>query len=164
MLIDKNGKLFGKLSIIDLGIVLIVVLCIIGVGLRFSGGLADISTKSIEIEYVYEVKQIRQTSVDALSKMGEIYSKSASDAPMGTVTQVNAVANDDFSILADGTIVKTSAPERYDALVTVRVSGKQADNALYTASGQRLEAGSREFLSTKWVACEGDIKSVKIVK
>lgn len=164
MLIDKNGKLFGKLSVIDLGILLIVVLCIVGVVLRFSGGLTDLSSQSIELEYVYEVKQIRQPGVDALSKMGEVYSKSANDAPMGTITQVNAVANDDFSILADGTIVQTSAPERYDVLVTIRVSGKQSDNALFTASSQRLEAGSHEFLFTKWVACEGDIKSVRIVK
>lgn len=163
MLLDKNGKLFGKLSIIDLGIILIVIVCVVGVGMRFSGGLADISSQSVEIEYVYEMKQIRQTSVDALNKMGEVYNKTAGEAYMGTITHVEALANDDFSILADGNIVKTSAPERYDALVTIRVPGKQSDNALYTASNQRLEAGSHEFFSTKWVAGEGDIKSVKVI-
>lgn len=37
-MIDKNGKLFGKLNIIDLLIILIVIAAIIFVGLRFFGG------------------------------------------------------------------------------------------------------------------------------
>ena len=37
-MIDKNGKLFGKINIIDLLIVLIVIAAVIFVGLRFLGG------------------------------------------------------------------------------------------------------------------------------
>lgn len=37
-MLDKNGKLFGKINIIDLLIVLIVIAAVIFVGLRFFGG------------------------------------------------------------------------------------------------------------------------------
>ena len=43
-MIDKNGKLFGKINIIDLLIVLIVIAAIIFVGLRFAGNDNDLGT------------------------------------------------------------------------------------------------------------------------
>ncbi len=160
---DKNGKVFGKISLIDIGIALLVIVCAAGIYLRFAGGISELTAQSVEIEYVYEVKQIRQTSVEALAKKGNFYNKAAGQDYMGTITDVKAVPNEDSSTLVNGRIVKTSAPERFDALVTVRVRGKQTANAIYTASNQPVEAGSHVYLTSKWAACEGDIKSVKIL-
>ena len=41
MIIDENGKLFRKVSIIDILIVLVILLCIAGAVIRFSGLLGD---------------------------------------------------------------------------------------------------------------------------
>ncbi len=37
MIINKEGKLFGKISIVDIAVVLIVILLAIGIYTRFSG-------------------------------------------------------------------------------------------------------------------------------
>lgn len=164
MLVDKNGKLFGKVSLIDIGVALLIILCAVGLYLRFAHGISELSSKPVEIEYVYEVKKIRQPSVNALMMKGNFYNNTkASQDFMGTITNVEAMPNDDFSELVDGTIVKTSAPERYDALVTVRVRGRKTESAIFADSNQRIEVGSRIYLASKWVACEGTIKSIKIL-
>ena len=163
MVIDKKGKLFGKISIVDIIIILVVILALGAGFVRFSGGISDITARTVNIEYTYELKSIRQASVDSLNRHGSFYKKSAGEDFMGTITNVEIFPNDDFSLNANGEYVKTSAPERFDAIVTVTIPGKVMDSTIYTSTNQKLEAGSQVYMFTKWIACGGDIKSVKIL-
>ncbi len=164
MIIDENGKLFRKVSIIDILIVLVILLCIAGAVIRFSGLLGDNNSSPIKIEYTLQVKQIRDKSVDAIMKKGELYSSLSDEAYLGTITNVEKHSNDDYSELVDGTIVKTSATDRYDVLITVQVDGKQTGSALYTKDGKRIEIGSLEYVATKWASLEAEVKSVNIIE
>lgn len=164
MIIDENGKLFRKVSIIDILIVLVILLCIAGAVIRFSGLLGDNNSSPVKIEYVLQVKQIRDKSVDAIMKKGELYSSLSDEAYLGTITNVEKHINDDYSELVDGTIVKTSATDRYDVLITVQVDGKQTGSALYTKDGKRIEIGSLEYVATKWASLEAEVKSVNIIE
>lgn len=164
MIIDENGKLFRKVSIIDILIVLVILLCIAGAVIRFSGLLGDNNSSPVKIEYVLQVKQIRDKSVDAIMKKGELYSSLSDEAYLGTITNVEKHSNDDYSELVDGTIVKTSATDRYDVLITVQVDGKQTGSALYTKDGKRIEIGSLEYVATKWASLETEVKSVNIIE
>lgn len=162
MIIDENGKLFRKVSIIDILIVLVILLCIAGAVIRFSGLLGDNGSTPVQIEYVLRVRQIRDESVNAIMKKGELYSSLSDEAYLGTVTNVEKLENEDYSELIDGTIVKTSAVDRYDVLITVQVDGKQTGSALYTTDGKRIEVGSLKYVATKWASMEAEIKSVQI--
>ena len=71
---------------------------------------------------------------------------------MGTIVNVEKNVNDDYSVLVDGSIVKTSATDRYDVLITVQVDGPADGTALYTKDGKRIEVGSLEYIATKWVS------------
>lgn len=164
MIIDENGKLFRKVSIIDILIVLVILLCIAGAVIRFSGLLGDNNSSPVKIEYTLQVKQIRDKSVDAIMKKGELYSSLSDEAYLGTITNVEKHSNDDYSELVDGTIVKTSATDRYDVLITVQVDGKQTGSALYTKDGKRIEIGSLEYVATKWASLEAEVKSVNIIE
>jgi len=73
-MIDKNGKLFSKISIIDVVIVLAIVLCVSAAFIRFSGLLGDNSTTPVELEYVIRISKIRDKSADAVLKKGALYS------------------------------------------------------------------------------------------
>lgn len=161
-MIDKNGKLFSKISIIDIVIVLALVLCIMAAFIRFSGLLGDNSTTPVEFEYVIKVKQIRDKSADAILKKGDLYSNLSDAAYMGEIISAEKKANEDYPTLVDGSIIKTSAQDRYDVYATVKASGKQTKTALYTDDGKRIEVGSLEYVATKWVAAEAEIVSVTI--
>ena len=39
MILDKNGKIGGKISIIDVGVILIVLVVIAGIFVRFGSGI-----------------------------------------------------------------------------------------------------------------------------
>lgn len=162
-MIDKNGKLFSKISIIDILIILAVILCIAGAFIRFSGLLGNNNTTSVDFEYVMRIQQIREESADALLKKGEVYSNLSDGAYMGTIIAAEKRPNDDYAELYDGSIVKTSAKDRYDVYITVSVSGKQTPTALYTSDGKRIEVGSLEYIATKWVAAEAEIVSMNIL-
>ena len=163
-MIDKNGKLFSKISIIDILILLAILLCIGAAFVRFSGLLGDNKSTPVQIEYTLKVNQVRDKSADALLKKGELYSSLSDGAYMGTVVNAEKKQNDDYSTLVDGSIVKTSAADRYDVLVTVQIDGRQTGTALYSKGGKRIEVGSLEYIATKWVAAEAEIKSVKITE
>ncbi len=164
MIIDKNGKLFHKVSVVDILIILVILLCIAGAFIRFSGLLGDNKATPVQIEYVLKVNQVRDKGADALMKKGELYSSLSDEAYMGTIVNVEKNVNDDYSVLVDGSIVKTSATDRYDVLITVQVDGRQTGTALYTKDGKRIEVGSLEYIATKWVSAEAEIKSVKITE
>lgn len=99
MIIDENGKLFRKVSIIDILIVLVILLCIAGAVIRFSGLLGDNGSTPVQIEYVLRVRQIRDESVNAIMKKGELYSSLSDEAYLGTVTNVEKLENEDYSEL-----------------------------------------------------------------
>lgn len=148
MIIDKNGKLFHKVSVVDILIILVILLCIAGAFIRFSGLLGDNKATPVQIEYVLKVNQVRDKGADALMKKGELYSSLSDEAYMGTIVNVEKNVNDDYSVLVDGSIVKTSATDRYDVLITVQVDGRQTGTALYTKNGKRIEVGSLEYIAT----------------
>jgi len=163
MIIDKKGKLFGKISIIDICIVLIVVLCLAAAYMRLSGGMSDITAQNVTIEYTYEVRNVRTFTVDALERGGSIYKRSAGEDYMGEIIKVETSENKGFVSDVDGVYKTTSIPGRFDAVVTIQIPGKLMNSAIYTSTNQRVEAGSQVYMFTKWVSCGGDIKSVKIL-
>ena len=68
MVMDKNGKLGGKISIIDVMAIVLVVLVAAGIGVRYKSRITG-SVKSHEtFEYVIRVSSIRDYTVNALKK------------------------------------------------------------------------------------------------
>ena len=60
MILDKNGKIGGKVSIIDLFILLIVLVVIAGIGMRYGSRITSAVKSDAEFEYVVMVEGIRQ--------------------------------------------------------------------------------------------------------
>ena len=71
MIINKEGKLFGKISIVDIAVVLIVILLAIGIYTRFSGNTKVVVSNGQKIECTFVVKNLRQYSVDALKRAAQ---------------------------------------------------------------------------------------------
>ncbi|MBC7766297.1 MAG: DUF4330 family protein, partial [Hyphomonadaceae bacterium] len=67
-IVDKNGKVFGKINVIDFTVLALIVICLLAVGLRYTKNkIADISHET-NFEMTVLVKNIRQTSVEGLQK------------------------------------------------------------------------------------------------
>ena len=164
MIIDKEGKLFGKISVIDVIVILAILVAGFGMYLRFtSGAVKDVTVKDKpekKVEYVIKIKGIREGNVAALKRKGEIYELSTGEK-LGKITNIEVSESVDYRDMATGEIVKMNTPEKFDVLITVEYEAHAGDDGFYTPYGTILSAGSRYDFFTKYSRIGGEIKSIK---
>ena len=69
MFINEKGKLFGKISIIDIVVVIGIAIAVWGLYAKYTAPAAkEIATEDQTIEYTVKVKGVRQGTVDALTR------------------------------------------------------------------------------------------------
>lgn len=163
MLINKDGKLFGKVSIIDIAVILLILTAAFGVYTRFTVSDQKVSTSAQTIEYRILVRGIRQGSVDALTKGGMLYNESTKEY-MGNIIGVESAEATDERTLTSGEIVMARIPDKFDAVVTVQVEGSVNDTGYYTESNRTITVGSTYSLRTKYAQTSGEIVHVGTVE
>jgi hypothetical protein len=82
-IVDSQGRLFGKVSILDVGAALVILLVIVGVLLPSTSGIAQVgsTTKPVEVDVV-----IRSVGSDDLLKVGDKTNIIIRNQPHGQVT------------------------------------------------------------------------------
>ena len=160
---DKNGKLFGKISIIDIIVVVVLILCLVGAYMRFGGRAAQIVSKSTPIDYTVEIKGVRAFTVDGLKKMGAC-SDQKTKKYVGDIVEVVESPAQGVLQMADGSFLKAPVPERFDVLVTIRTDGKMDDRTFFNNQNSEITAGSYYEVISAWVHSSGEIKYVKAVE
>ncbi len=159
MIINKEGKLFGKLSIIDLLAIILIVVMIVGFSGRFLSGGRTVTTSTEKIRYVIRVEAVRQYTVDALKKGGPVFDHTTKEE-LGKVVDVTTEPARVESPLADGTIARVNVPDEYNAYVTVEVDGKVDDSGYYTKGNRQIGAGARFTMNTKYAVCDCFIEKI----
>lgn len=163
MIINKEGKLFGKISIVDIAVVLILVLLAIGIYTRFSGNTKVVVSNGQKIQCTFVVKNLRQYSVDALKKGGPMFDKTSKEL-IGTITDVRVEPGKYNINMSDGTYKAAVPEDRYNVYVTVEFDGKAGDSGYYTAANKFLGAGSWVVVVTKYSECNAMVSSIGLVQ
>ncbi len=161
MILDKNGKIGGKFSIIDAGVILIILIVAAGIFVRFSSGITTAVKSDKEFEYQVEVTGVRQYTIDALNKKGKITDKK-SEMDLGEITNVEMIPTRFQSVTASGEIITTDLPDRYTCIVTIRASGKESDDSYIMDDSTELSVGRDVDIYSKYVKTSGEIISVKV--
>ena len=159
MFINKEGKLFGKVSIIDIIVILAIVLGGFGAYMRFMKPNAKVSTVSQTIEYKIRVAGVREGTVDALGKFSPIYSSETKEY-LGDIVGIDFEDAFDDRVMANGEIKRLAVPDRYDVILTVRVDGKVNSSGYYTATNQAIYAGAAHTFNSKYAQTTGRICEV----
>ncbi len=154
----KNGKIFGKISIVDIAVVLLVITLVCGVYLRLSGSVGSFVTGET-YECVVKVKNVRDFTVKALEKGGEVYDKTTKEY-IGTIIAVTTEPAAEPLLMADGSHTMAPMENRYHAYVTIEFSGKESADGYYTSSNQQLSVGGTLLLNAKWAECEATVVDV----
>ena len=164
-IINKEGKFFGKVSIID--VLVIIAIIIIGIGFYFRF-FADsrAATTAVEIEYVIRVHSVRPASIGALERVeliqGQI-SDSRTEEEFGRIIRVEPEATFWEGALIDGSWISDPVPNRYDAIVTIRVDGRMNDMGYFTFQNRQLTVGSHITFHSKYADTSGEILEIRIV-
>lgn len=159
---DKSGKIFGKINIIDFSVILIVILALVGITIRFTSTAAEKVNEKVNFSYVVKVENIRMYGVDALEKMGTV-----TDAHGNVIGEIKNVEYEEFKtqvINADGRSVKVAIPERYVAKVTIESEGKDTDSGYFVGENTELSIGAGISLHTKYTNCSGGIIEINKIE
>ncbi|MEG1441204.1 MAG: DUF4330 domain-containing protein [Oscillospiraceae bacterium] len=160
MLINKDGKFFGKISIIDVLVVLGILFIAAGLFVRFSGGGKAVIAPDEKIEYTLKVKGVREFTKEAIEEGGFITDATTKEE-MGKVIKVESTPAKAELTLSDGKFVNVDVPEEFDMIITAEVDGKISDKGFYTKGNKFMAAGSSYTVNTKLATVGCFVESIK---
>ena len=118
-MIDRNGKVFGKINIIDLIVLLALIAAIAVFGYSKAKGGKDALTKdSDEVEIVFYTEQVSDFVVDKI-QAGDMVCDADKNIFFGTVTSVEKGPAVSYNQTSDGKIVVSDRPDSSSATITV---------------------------------------------
>lgn len=159
---DKNGKIKGKVSIIDILVVLLIILVVVGIGARYGSRITSAVKSDKGFEYVLRVENVRSYTVDAIKKMGKVTDKK-SEKDLGEIVDVRVENATQQSVTASGEVKNPETPGRYTCFVTIQAKGKESDDNYILEDSTELSVGRNIDLYSKYVKTSGDIVSVKVL-
>ncbi len=163
MFINKEGKLFNKISIIDIVVIIALVVAGFGIYSRYLRPNQKVETVNQKIEYTMLVKDVRIGTVNALGKLGPIYSDETKEY-LGEIQSIEYTESKKSEKLQNGDFKLMTQPDKYDVSVTLTVDGKVNSEGFYTSTNQSINAGSKHVFNGKYVKTTGIITDIKEIK
>lgn len=159
-MLDKKGKLFGKISVIDLGIIILLIVFALGVYLKF-GVLeqTNTSTTNEKITFTLKIPAVRMLYFDQL-KVGDAMYESTDNTRIGEITDVYYEDAEVTYVDLDGQSVNGPAEGRYDIYVTVEGEGAISGGRYLMNRTYEIGVGSIRNYMTKYVAFHGQVKEI----
>lgn len=158
-LLDDNGKLFGKINMIDFGIVLMVIVIAFAAYLKF--GVLDqtgVSTELEPVRYTIELKNVRSEYLENIQIGDTIYDTGGTE--IGTITNVSSTDYEKALEMLDGTIIIAAVPDRYTTLVEVEAETVIKDGRYLVYKTYELGTGVSRIFNTKYIQLSGSVKEI----
>lgn len=163
MVIDSRGKLFGKISIIDIMIVVILMAAIAGVGYKFSkSGTIGSSAKADDLEIVFYAEEVPDYAAQAI-KIGDIVKDGVQNSTFGRVKDIKIGDSVSWAQAENGEWFPSTKKGYVSIYITAEGKGIFEDSGVSIDSSDyfigltidRLRAGNSAF---NFVAIIHDIK------
>ena len=149
MIIDQKGKLFGKINIIDL-IILVVVIAAAGIlGYKFLAPKAQESSSSVAVVKYY-IEEVSDFIADNV-KVGDKCMDEAKNVPLGTVTAVEIGDAVSHATNDKGEYVESSKPGHKSMIITTEVNATPFDHGM-------IVGASKYYVGHTFVFLAGDAK------
>lgn len=158
-MLDKQGRLFGRVSIIDLAIILAIVLVIAGVFYRGRGTDAPVAAKTVQIKvvcpFVYPdvVPNIKAgDQLVANNQLVPVYIKEVEVKKAATTVSK-----------PDGSMILTENPFRKDIFLVIEGQTTAVSSYQIMLGGQQVRAGKDDyFVKTRTVELKATILNVEV--
>ena len=163
-LIDENGRLFGKISIVDVLALLAaaaVVAAVYGKGHMPQTGSVTLNP----IVYQLRLENQPQYLVDALRVGDQMFDRERSTGgSLGTITAIEVTDGSTQGTLLDGTYGAFPTEERYNVLLTIESEGMiAADGAVALNRIYDIGVNSSRYFNTKYANFIGTIAGIQIL-
>ena len=171
--IDEKGRLFGKINLIDLLIVLVVALVAVALCYKIIGAHApgSVTTQDDLISANQEVTVRYKVLVSGID--AEYFNGLEPNAVGASLVRDNNIVDGKIvafekkacstALDASGNVVAVEDQDRYDALFTIEYTGKMETNALVEGE-QVIRVGAQYTVRTLLIEIIGYITEVEILE
>ena len=157
--IDERGRLFSKVSVIDLGVLLLILLVIAGAFVQFR--VIEPSGTVIEaapIRYTLEITGVRDWTLNNIREGDTVFS---GDTAVGTVVGVSAIPHQVLVSGGDGGLWWGEVPERYVVLVEVSATATVRDGRYLVSRTIPMGVGnSPAIFSTRFAEFTATVREI----
>ncbi len=162
MILDEKGRLFGKINIVDFGVLLLAAALLIGIYYRyFAIDRHSNAARFDKLEYTVMLAEgVRQYSVDAIIVGADIYD-AKTDTPMGKIVDKEVIPAVEQLTRADGTVVWAEKPGRFNVRVTIQVPGVETKYGFRANGRLDINRDQQQVLDTQMIVMETKIVDVK---
>ena len=142
-MIDNNGRLFGKVSLLDIFVILAVIALLIGFFYSQMSEQAGVFVAPTEEFYVtFEANGLRAVNAGTL-QVGDIVFRRHDNEPLGVVTIIEPPEPATYLLARrDGTVVHAVMEERYRLVFTVRSLGSITSFGYFVNGNDHIAVGS----------------------
>jgi len=162
-LIDKNGKLFSKLNLVDLGIVLLLIFAVLAVGYKVMRE-KYVERETVKIEYTLCVEGVRQQSVDAINKVHENVVDAEKEEALGDIKEVKVEAAKQIVLKSSGEYEVAEIPNKFDLYVTLVTDGVVSPDGYFTEGGKKILYGDTIGVNNGYSQMFGVVENITVVK
>ena len=158
---DKNGKLFGKISIVDLVVIILILVVLAGTAWRFTSPNAALSQADAVVEYTIRIEGVRDFTLRHYHEGLRVYDRQAGQF-IGRISGIRSGPHYEPHPLLDGTVAWKAVPGQITIYIDVVANGRITPTAIYVEGTYEIAAGSLRYINTKYVQTSGTIYSVDI--
>lgn len=165
-IIDQKGKLFGKINLVDLAVLLLLLCAVLLTAYKLTSGKTSSNDSSeVTVRYTLYIRGLREVSVNAvMAETEEIndaeYGGSVGHI-VGDVIKQKAVEN---VVLEDGTYATATYDDRYDLYVTLETEATETETSLRTHDNRDLYFGGTIGIDNGHVQTFGEIVELEIIR
>lgn len=160
-LIDEKGRLFGKINIIDLVVVLLILFLVAAVGYKvISPKIATSPTAQGEVTAVIKITFKSDSVVNSL-KVGQKLVYGTDYIPGASITDIKSNPADYITTDAQGKIHIEKHPVLKDIYVTIKAT-TNTNAAILKVGTQDLCEGKKFTLKTQTTEVDGSVENLTI--
>ena len=147
-IVDEKGRLFGKVSLIDVFVILAVLVLALGyLYNRTSQDIQRIIRADTPMYVTFLVEGVRDFSLDAVQE-GAIVFRQHERIPLGTVAYIDDGTAYDIIVREDGTAGLVPVENRYNMYITIYAVGSITDTGYFVNGTQQMAVGGRLSLQS----------------
>lgn len=156
-LMDDKGRLFGKLNIFDLLVILLVLVGVVGMSLRLISSREEMGEAKTAV-YQVEIMEAEEYLKDAYQVGDTLYE---GETLLGTVTDIQVENSKSLEYLSDGTSKLVEQLHCYDIKLTFTTEQLVNKEGYHVDSAEWL-AGTSHFISNGFAGATAVVRSIEI--
>lgn len=160
-IIDKNGRLFGLISFIDVLVILVILVLTIGIYCRFFVlDKTAVNVDSETIQYSVVIDESRQFVGENI-QVGDKLFEGKNGIEIGTVTSIRITPAEVASTDMNGNYLLVPSEERYRVEMTIEGDMTKNGGRYYANRTYEINKGYQTEMYTKYVSFVGTILDIE---